>query len=58
MITFNTQEEFEEAVMLVVKDRLTVNVHCYTEYYPDQTKVEVTLSDNGDEFSMSRDSTT
>jgi hypothetical protein len=32
MITFNTQKEFEDTVMKVIKERLSVNVHCYTEY--------------------------
>lgn len=49
MITFNTQEEFEEAVMAVIRERLTLYL---SGEYTNQcfSQLIATLRDNGVPF--------
>lgn len=63
IITFNTQEDFENAVMDVLKKRLWLQVTCSneTDYYGgNYGKVDVELIDSDDNvvFTGSRDSIT
>ena len=59
MITFETQEEFENAVMLLIENRLSVKVQCWkdSDYWGDPYgKVEVTLIlEDKTEFSFDSD---
>lgn len=43
MITFNTQEEFDAAVMAAVEKYLSVKVVVQKEYYSNNQAVEVSL---------------
>lgn len=42
MITFNTQEEFEDAVIQVVIDRLGIDVRCYGDPFVTRVGVAIT----------------
>jgi hypothetical protein len=61
MLTFNTQEEFEDAVMEVIRDRLQVGVSVGSGYYDycenTSTRVAVELRDTEGcvTFSTARD---
>lgn len=47
MITFETQEEFEDAVMAVLGDRLDVVLQKrYNDRYSDDFKLQLTIRDN------------
>lgn len=52
MITFESQEAFEEAVMKIIADRLTVNVQVSGE---DSVRVRVALQDAGMTISSDTD---
>lgn len=50
MITFQTQDEFEAAVMAVIKEKLRIGVTVYSKYMgwhdkEKSTQVEVSLKD-------------
>lgn len=44
-IIFNSQEEFEDAVMEVVRNRLSVSVQTETRFDSDYVRLEVSLGD-------------
>lgn len=44
-IIFNSQEEFEDAVMEVVRNRLSISVQTETQFDSDYVRLEVLLGD-------------
>lgn len=53
MITFNSKEEFEDAVMEVLKSRLQVRLASDMSYYSERTdSLEIELVDTTDESSF------
>lgn len=44
-IIFNSQEEFEDAVMDVIKQRLSIAINAESQFDSDMIRLEVTLGD-------------
>lgn len=44
-IVFNSQEEFEDAVMEVIKSRLSIAINAESQFNSDEIRLEVILGD-------------